>query len=103
MIVGTPAPPTGVTVSTAAGPGTITIHWSTPPASASNGAPITGYVITPYKAGVAQPARVFATTVTTQVLSGLTPATSYTFRIAARNSRGTGAYATTKTIIPTAS
>jgi hypothetical protein len=84
-IVGTPLAPTGV--SAAPGNANAVVRWVAP---GSNGAPVTGYVVTPYLAGVAQPARTYASTATTQTVTGLTNAKAYTFRVAARNSRGTG-------------
>jgi hypothetical protein len=86
VVAGAPAAPWGVSAS-ASGAGRATVHWNAP---ANNGAVITGYVVTPYLAGVAQPARTFTTAATTQALTGLATAHVYTFRVAAKNSRGTG-------------
>jgi streptogramin lyase len=85
MAAGAPVAPTAVTAT--AGPGQATVHWTAP---VDNGSGITGCVITPYKAGVAQPARTFTGNATTQVVTGLTSGTSYTFKVAAKNARGTG-------------
>jgi hypothetical protein len=87
MAAGAPAAPTAVTAT--AGPQRATVYWTAP---ADNGSTITGYgyVITPYKAGVAQPARTFTSTATNEVVTGLTSGTSYTFKVAAKNARGTG-------------
>jgi hypothetical protein len=63
------------------------LHWVAP---ASNGFPITGYRVIPYAAGVAQPAIIFNSTATTQVIGGLTDGTSYRFTVAARNQLGYG-------------
>ncbi|MDQ1380229.1 MAG: hypothetical protein QOJ71_948, partial [Actinomycetota bacterium] len=43
-----------------------------------------------YVGTTAQPARTFNSTATTQTITGLTNSTTYTFRIAATNARGTG-------------
>jgi hypothetical protein len=64
-----------------------TIHWSAP---ANNGAVINGYVITPYVDGVAQSSTAFNSAATTETVLGLTNGTTYTFTVAAKNSRGTG-------------
>ena len=59
-------------------------------APANNGSAITGYVVTPFIGTAAQPARTFASTATTQTVTGLTHGTAYTFRVAAKNANGTG-------------
>jgi hypothetical protein len=64
------------------------VGW-TPPAN-TGGSAITGYRITPYKAGVAQPAVVFNSTATNQFITGLQDTVSYTFKVAARNAVGFG-------------
>jgi hypothetical protein len=64
------------------------VHWIAP--SADNGAAISGYVITPFVGGLAQTPRTFLSTATTQTVTGLTSGTSFVFRVAATNSRGTG-------------
>ncbi|MDQ1425338.1 MAG: hypothetical protein QOD72_2836 [Acidimicrobiaceae bacterium] len=64
------------------------VGW-TPPAN-TGGSAITGYRITPYKAGVAQPAVVFNSTATNQLITGLQDTVSYTFKVAARNAVGFG-------------
>jgi hypothetical protein len=66
-----------------------TVSWTAP--AFDGGSPITGYVVTPYVAGVAQPAQVFNSTLTTQVVTGLTNGTTYKFKVAAFNAVGTGA------------
>jgi streptogramin lyase len=85
--VGTPGAPTAVAAS-AGGGGTATVKWKAP--TITNGAPVTGYVITPIKAGVAQKPVTFKSTATTQTISGLIAGKSYTFKVAATNTRGTG-------------
>jgi hypothetical protein len=56
----------------------------------NGGSAITGYVVTPYLAGVAQAPRVFNSAATTQTVTGLVNGESYTFAVAATNARGTG-------------
>jgi hypothetical protein len=85
-VAGAPVAPTGV--SATPGVAQATVKWTAP--ASANGAPVTGYVVTPYRAGVAQAARTFGTTATTQTITGLTSGASYTFRVAARNARGLG-------------
>jgi hypothetical protein len=81
----TPAAPTSVTSTP--GPAQATVSWS---AGSDGGSPITGYDVTPYVAGVAQPTTsVGVATQTTVTL--LTNGTTYTFRVAAKNALGTGA------------
>jgi large repetitive protein len=80
-----PAAPTITAVS--AGTSAATLSWSAP---AANGSAITGYVVTPYVGGVAQAPQTFASTATTQTVTGLTGGTTYTFTVAAQNAAGTG-------------
>jgi subtilisin family serine protease len=80
-----PGAPTGVTAT--AGDASATVSW-TPPAS-NGGSGITGYVVTPYVGGTAQPATAVGA-VTSTTVTGLTNGTSYTFRVAAVNAVGTG-------------
>lgn len=74
--------------SVTAGDGKVTVGWAAP--TSDGGAAITGYVVTPYIAGVGQPAQTFNSTATTQDVTGLTNGTTYTFKVAAVNSVGTG-------------
>jgi hypothetical protein len=83
---GLPAAPTNVVAS--ANPGSAKVTWN-PPAD-DGGAAITGYVVTPYKAGVTQPARAFASTKLFQRITGLTNNAQYTFTVAAANANGIG-------------
>ncbi len=76
-----PATPTAT-----AGISSATLTWAAP---ANNGSAITGYVVTPYLAGVAQTAVSFDASTTTRTLTGLTAASSYTFTVAAVNAYGT--------------
>ncbi|HEY2578581.1 MAG TPA: fibronectin type III domain-containing protein, partial [Streptosporangiaceae bacterium] len=71
-----------------AGDAAASVSWSAP--ASNGGSAITGYVVTPYIAGVAQTPQTFSSTATTQTATGLTPGTSYTFTVAAVNAAGTG-------------
>ncbi len=80
-----PEAPEGVSASSATTQAMVS--WTAP---YSGGSPITGYTITPYVGGTAQtPISVSASTRST-VITGLTNGTSYTFKVAAINSLGTG-------------
>ena len=86
-------------VTAAAATGSATLAWIAP---ANGTASITGYVVTPYKNGIAQSVVAINSIATTQVISGLQAGQPYTFRVAARNAVGTGAQsAATSTVIPT--
>ncbi|MFJ2030381.1 fibronectin type III domain-containing protein [Streptosporangium sp. NPDC087985] len=76
----------GITAATA-GTTSAVLTWTAP---ASNGSTITGYVVTPFIGGVAQPTQTFNGTATTRSVTGLTPGTSYTFTVAAVNAAGPG-------------
>ncbi len=76
-----PATPTATAGVTSA-----TVSWSAP---AANGSPITGYVVTPIRAGVAETPISYDTSTTTRTLTGLTAGSSYTFTVAAVNAVGT--------------
>ncbi|MEU8219616.1 fibronectin type III domain-containing protein [Micromonospora taraxaci] len=80
---GTPATPTAVAGFTSA-----TVTWTAP---ASNGSPITSYLITPIRDGVTQPTLTFDASTTSRTLTGLTAGSSYAFQVAAVNAYGTGA------------
>ncbi len=79
------APTIGVAT---AGNASATVNWTAP--TNDGGSPITGYVITPFIAGVAQ-TPVDVGDVTTDDVTGLTNGTAYTFTVAATNAIGTGA------------
>jgi hypothetical protein len=64
------------------------VVWRTP--TNNGGAPILGYKIIPYKAGVAQPAHIYNSAATAEFIAGLTDGTSYRFTVAARNAVGYG-------------
>ncbi|MFI7056684.1 putative Ig domain-containing protein [Streptosporangium canum] len=76
-----------VITAATAGTSAATLTWTAP---ASNGSAVTGYVVTPYINGVAQPAQTFTSTATTQIVTGLTPGTAYTFTVTAVNAAGPG-------------
>ena len=80
-----PGAPTGVTA--VPGEGTVSLTWTAP--SADGGQAVTGYVVTPYVGVTAQPAQTFSPPATTQTVTGLGEDT-YTFKVAAVNSVGTG-------------
>lgn len=81
--------PGAPTIGTAtAGTLAATVRWTAP--LSDGGSPLTGYVVTPYLGAVAQPAQTFASTATTQRVTGLTAGASYTFRVSARNAGGIG-------------
>jgi hypothetical protein len=86
VIVGTPTAPR----SPSAVPGytSATVRWTAP--ASSNGSPVTGYVVTPYVNGIGQAAHFYSSAATTETVTGLTNSTTYTFKIAAKNARGTG-------------
>jgi predicted lipoprotein with Yx(FWY)xxD motif len=70
------------------GNATVRVNWKAP---AGNGAPITGYVVTPIKGATALAPQVFNSTALAQNITGLTNGAAYKFKVAAKNSRGTGA------------
>ncbi|GAA2014282.1 DUF11 domain-containing protein [Nakamurella flavida] len=81
--------PVAVSTPTAtAGTTSATVTWVAP---ADNGSPITGYSITPFRAGVAQTQVVVDASTTTRTLTGLTAGSSYTFTVTATNAYGTSA------------
>src|SRR5690349_11274791 len=84
----TPGPPRSVSAvqygSTAA-----RVSWQAP--LSDGGSAITNYVVTPFMAGVAQPARTFDASETLRVLSGLASGKSYRFQVTAQNAAGPGA------------
>ena len=87
--VTTPTVPGAPTIGTAtAGPAQATVKWTAP--GSNGGSAITGYVVTPYIGAAAQTAQTFVSTATTEVVTGLTNGTAYTFKVAAINGVGTG-------------
>lgn len=82
-----PAAPTGV----AATPGNarVTVTWTAP---SNGGSAITSYTVTPYVAGVAQPATTLSgfPPATAATIAGLTNGVTYTFTVSATNAVGVG-------------
>jgi uncharacterized repeat protein (TIGR01451 family) len=81
-----PAAPAAPTAT--AGLLSATVSWVAP---ASNGSPITGYIVTPTRNGVAQTPVSFDASTTTRTLSSLTAGASYTFTVIAVNALGNSA------------
>jgi hypothetical protein len=83
----TAAAPTGL--AAVAGDRRATVSWKAP--TDTGGAPITGYRVTPFVDGTYLDAWDFASTVTTQVITGLTNGTNYAFVVRAVTVSGVGA------------
>jgi hypothetical protein len=81
-----PGAPTGVTAT--AQDASASLSWTAPP---DGGASITGYWVTPYIGGAAQPSIATQSTATSYTVNGLTNGVPYTFTVAAQNSVGRGA------------
>jgi hypothetical protein len=82
-----PAAPTAVTAATA-GAGSVTVSWSAPSSSST----ITSYTVTPFVGSTAgtQVTVSGSPPATSTTVSGLTNGTTYTFKVTATNSVGTG-------------
>jgi hypothetical protein len=85
VTIGAPAAPTSVTATP--GKRQATLTWV---AGATNGSPITRYVVTPYIGGVAQRRHALNSSATTQAVGGLANGRNYTFKILAQNANGAG-------------
>ncbi len=93
-----PGAPTAVNATS--GPASATVNWTAP--TNNGGGAITGYKVTPYKAGVAQTAVNAEASATSLTVTGLTVGTSYTFTVAATNVAGTGtASSQSNAVVPT--
>jgi hypothetical protein len=93
-----PTPPSPPTIGTAvSGDGQATVSWTAPPSD--GGSPITGYVVTPYVGYWTGTPRTFASTDTTQHITGLTNGWPYRFRVQAVNSVGTGGYSKVSNLV----
>ncbi|MFI2662311.1 fibronectin type III domain-containing protein [Micromonospora carbonacea] len=79
---GAPAKPTAARKG-----GRAVVTWKAPD---DHGSKLTGYVVTPYRDGRAQPAKSFDAAKTSRQLTGLRAGGTYTFTVAARNAAGTG-------------
>ena len=86
-----PGAPTAVTAS----PGAASAVVSYVAPVSTGHTPITGYIVTPFKGTVAQPAQTFNNTLLSQTVTGLTNAQAYTFRVKAKNAVGAGANSAT--------
>jgi hypothetical protein len=84
-------------VSAVPGDGAATVLWKVP--TSNGGSAITGYVVTPYLANVAQTPHVFSPTKTKVQFGGLTNGHAYSFKVAAQNANGRGAVAKSGSII----
>ncbi len=83
---GPPGQPTGVFAAVALGQAQVS--WRAP--SNEGGGPITGYTVTPYIGSTAQTSVKVGASTTSLDLTGLVNGTSYTFKVSATNSVGTG-------------
>lgn len=81
-----PSVPTAV--NAVAAQSSITVSWTAP--ALDGGAPITGYVVTPWLDYIQLPKRTFTSNATTQVLTGITRGWRYRYTVAAITSVGTG-------------
>lgn len=84
-IIGKPAAPAAPTA--VAGVLSATVTWVAP---ASNGSTITGYTVTPFIGSTAKTATTYDASTTTRTVTGLAALSSYTFKVAAINTYGTG-------------
>jgi alpha-tubulin suppressor-like RCC1 family protein len=98
-----PMAPGAPTIGTAtAGGGTATVSWTAP--ASDGGSPIRGYVVTPYIGYTSQGPRYFVSSDTTQTVSGLTPGTTYRFRVRAFNAVGVSGFSlASSAVVPTGS
>jgi hypothetical protein len=96
-LITAPSPPAGVS-GTAAGPSDVSLSWAAP--VWNGGSPVTDYVVTPYLDGtIAQVPLLFASSATSEAVTGLDPDTDYSFEVAAVNSQGTSANSSASAII----
>ena len=86
VTIGAPGAMPAPTASVKAGK--LIVHWIA--TKHDNGSMVNAYVVTPYLVRAAQPARIVSRKAVAVAIKGLTRAAKYTFRIAAKNARGTG-------------
>jgi hypothetical protein len=97
----TPPGSPGILKNATAGDGAATVSWIAP--ATDGGAPITGYVVTPYVGLSPRPPVTFPSPVTTQTVTGLTNGVTYRFRVQAVNAVGLSGYSTvTNPVTPAA-
>jgi hypothetical protein len=102
--LGAPAAPSGLTAAAApaagVGSGQVKLTWNAP--AASNGSAVTDYVIESSTNGGTTWTTVNdgVSTATTTMVSGLTNGTQYSFRVAAKNAAGSGAWSPTVVTTP---
>ncbi len=76
------------------------MNWTAP---SNGGSAITGYTVTPYIGGTAEPATTVGGSATSATVTGLTNGTSYTFTVTATNAVGNGpASAASNSVTPSA-
>ncbi|HXC79179.1 MAG TPA: fibronectin type III domain-containing protein [Candidatus Acidoferrum sp.] len=93
-----PSAPTNV--ASAGGANQATVSWT---AAASNGSPITGYLVTAMQGGVAKNAVSVSAATTSVIMTGLQGGTAYTFQVQAANNFGFGPAGTSLAATPTGS
>jgi hypothetical protein len=89
-IINPPGAPTAV--KAAPGSSKATLTWTAP--TATNGAGVTGYVVTVLSGGTVVKKVTYASNALTEAVTGLTNGKAYTFKVAATNVAGTGTTST---------
>ena len=84
--------------ATLAGLGEVSVSWTAPD---DGGAPITGYMVTPWAGFVQGQPREFASSATTQTLTGLATGSELRFTVRARNVFGYGAASVRSNVVDT--